>query len=81
MLFGLWISFVLLVPSILNQLGTTLYLMPSRTLMIHEMRDKKLKVTEKQDEILDNYLRGHPEYAISNDKASSGFYHRYIASH
>lgn len=79
-LLGLWIVFVLLAPSALNQLGNTLYPMPSRTLMLNEMRKLKADITEKQDEILDNYLRDHPEYAINDTTQSRGFYHRYIAS-
>ena len=79
-LIGLWVVFVLLVPSVLNQLGNTLYPMPSRTLMINEMRSLKAAVTEKQDEILDNYLRDHPEYAINDTTQKRSFYHRYMAS-
>ncbi len=79
-LLGLWVVFVLLVPSILNQLGNTLYPMPSRTLMINEMRSLKTEVTKKQDEILDNFLRDHPEYAINDTTQYRGFYHRYMAS-
>ncbi len=77
---GLWVVFVLLVPSVLNQLGNTIYPMPSRTLMINEMRSLKAEVTKKQDEILDNFLRDHPEYAINDTTQSRGFYHRYMAS-
>ena len=79
-LLGLWVVFVLLVPSVLNQLGNTLYPMPSRNLMINEMRAMKAEVTEKQDEILDNFLRDHPEYAINDTTQNRGFYHRYMAS-
>ncbi|MEO1486003.1 MAG: DUF3526 domain-containing protein [Bacteroidota bacterium] len=79
-LLGLWIVFVLLAPSALNQLGNTLYPMPSRTLMINEMRQLKAEMTEKQDEILNNFLRDHPEYAINDTTQSRGFYHRYMAS-
>ncbi|MEM7382679.1 MAG: DUF3526 domain-containing protein, partial [Bacteroidota bacterium] len=79
-LLGLWVVFVLLAPSMLNQLGNTLYPMPSRTLMINEMRNLKAEVTEKQDEILDNFLRDHPEYAINDTTQYRGFYHRYMAS-
>lgn len=79
-LLGLWVLFVLLIPSVLNQLGSSLYPMPSRTLMINEMRSLKAEVTKKQDEILDNFLRDHPEYAINDKSQSRGFYHRYMAS-
>lgn len=79
-LIGLWVVFVLLVPSVLNQLSTTLYPMPSRTFMINEMRSLKAEVTKKQDEVLDNYLRDHPEYALNDTTLRRGFYHRYMAS-
>ena len=69
-LIGLWVLFVLLVPSVLNQLSTTLYPIPSRTLMINDMRSLKAETIKKQDEILDNFLRDHPEYAI-NDTTQS----------
>ncbi len=79
-LLGLWVIFVLLVPSVLNQLGNTLYPMPSRTLMINDMRALKAESTKKADEILDNYLRDHPEYALNDTTQFRGFYHRYMAS-
>ncbi|RNC90140.1 MAG: DUF3526 domain-containing protein [Allomuricauda sp.] len=79
-LLGLWVVFVLLVPSVLNQLGNTIYPMPSRNLMINELRNMKAEVTEKQDEILDNFLRDHPEYALNDSTQTRGFYHRLMAS-
>jgi len=79
-LLGLWVLFVLLVPSILNQLGNSLYPMPSRNLMINEMRMMKAEVTEQQDKILDNFLRDHPEYAINDSTQSRSFWHSYMAS-
>lgn len=79
-LLGLWVVFVLLVPSVLNQLGSTLYPMPSRTLMINEMRVQKAEATKRQDEILDNFLRDHPEFALNDTTQSRTFWHRYMAS-
>ena len=79
-LIGLWVVFVLLVPSVLNQMGSTLYPMPSRTLMINQMRERKAEATERQDEILDNFLRDHPEYAINDSTQARSFYHSYMAS-
>ncbi|UAB80014.1 DUF3526 domain-containing protein [Marixanthomonas sp. SCSIO 43207] len=79
-LLGFWIFFVLLVPSILNQLGTTLYPMPSRTLLINEVRALQADVTKRQDEILDNYLRDHPELALNDSTQTRTFYHKYVAS-
>jgi len=79
-LLGLWVVFVLLMPSVLNQLGNTLYPIPSRTLLINDMRELKADATKKADEILDSYLRDHPEYAINDTTQFRGFYHRYMAS-
>ncbi|WP_420399496.1 DUF3526 domain-containing protein [Flagellimonas sp.] len=79
-LIGLWLLFVLLIPSTLNQMGSTLYPMPSRTLMINQLRNAKAEATKKQDEILDNFLRDHPEYAINDPNQGRSFYHRYMAS-
>ena len=76
----LWVVIVLLTPSVINQLGATLYPMPSRTLMINEMRETKAEANKIQDEILDNFLRDHPEYAINDSTQSRNFYHRYMAS-
>ncbi|MEL6811353.1 MAG: DUF3526 domain-containing protein [Bacteroidota bacterium] len=77
---GLWVIFVLLVPSVLNQLGNALHPIPSRTLMINEMREKKTEVAKRQDEILDNFLRDHPEYAINDSTQTRNYWHRYMAS-
>ena len=44
------------------------------------MRSLKAEVTKKQDEVLDNYLRDHPEYALNDTTQRRGFYHRYMAS-
>nr|WP_299381982.1 DUF3526 domain-containing protein [Allomuricauda sp.] len=79
-LIGLWLLFALLVPSLLNQMGSTLYPMPSRTLMINQLRTAKAEATKKQDQILDNFLRDHPEYAINDPNQGRSFYHRYMAS-
>ncbi|MEM6721579.1 MAG: DUF3526 domain-containing protein [Bacteroidota bacterium] len=79
-LIGFWVIFVLLSPSILNQLSTSLYPMPSRTLMLNQMRTLKAEASKKQDEILDSYLRDHPEYAINDSTQTRNFYHRYMAT-
>ncbi|WP_430408860.1 DUF3526 domain-containing protein [Kordia sp.] len=79
-LIGFWVFFVLLSPSILNQMSNSVYPMPSRTLMLNQMRTLKAEATKKQDEILDNYLRDHPEYAINDSTQTRNFYHRYMAT-
>lgn len=79
-LLGLWVFFVLLVPSVLNQLGNTFYPMHPRNLMINEMRTIRAEATQKQDEILDNFLRDHPEYAINDSTQARSFWHSYMAA-
>ncbi len=79
-LLGLWVVFVLLMPSGLNQIGNALYPIPSRNIMINKMRITKSEATKKQNEILDNFLRDHPEYAINDPKQSRSFWHGYMAS-
>lgn len=48
--------------------------------MINDMRSLKEEVTQKQDEILDGFLRDHPEYALNDSTEERGFYHKYMAS-
>ncbi|MEZ4797596.1 MAG: DUF3526 domain-containing protein [Flavobacteriaceae bacterium] len=79
-LLGFWILFVLLSPSIINQINNALHPVPSRTLMLNEIRTLKAEAAKKQDEILDNFLRDHPEYAINDSTQTIGFYHRYMAA-
>lgn len=79
-LLGFWIVLVLLVPSAINQLSDTLYPIPPRSYLVNEVRELKAEATKKQDEILDNFLRDHPEYASQNGEQSHSFWHNYMAS-
>jgi len=79
-LIGLWIFLVLLVPSTLNQIGNSIYPTPSRNKMVNTMRELKVDVSKRQDEILDNYLRDHPELASKDGKGNYNFWHKYMAS-
>ncbi|WP_405604918.1 DUF3526 domain-containing protein [Polaribacter sp. Asnod1-A03] len=79
-LLGLWIVFVLLIPSVISQTGDVFYPIPPRTEMINELREHKAEATKKQDEILNNFLRDHPEYAINDSTQSRTYWHKYIAS-
>ncbi len=79
-LLGLWIVFVLLIPSVVSQTGDVFFRIPPRTEMIQEMRELKAEATEKQDEILNNFLRDHPEYAINDSTQSHTYWHKYMAS-
>lgn len=79
-LLGLWIVFVLLLPSMISQMGDVFYEIPPRTQMVQEIREHKAEAVERQDEILDNYLRDHPEYAINDSTQSRNYWHSFIAS-
>ena len=79
-LVGLWLLIVLVIPATINQIGNALYPIPSRLNMINEIRAIKKESEAKQDEIMDTYLRNHPELAQGNDKKQFGFWHNYFAS-
>ncbi len=79
-LLGLWIVFVLLVPSVINQMGSTLYPLPSRALMINEMRGTQADVLKNVDEILDNFLRDHPEYAVNDTTLQRNYWHSFMVA-
>jgi len=62
-LIGMWILLVLLVPSTVNQLANTLYPVPSRAKLINELRVVNAEAEKKADQLLENFLRDHPELA------------------
>lgn len=79
-LIGVWLLVVMVLPATINQIGNSLYPTPSRLKMINEIRLIKKENEAKQDEIMNDYLRNHPELATESDKAKFGFWHRYFAS-
>ena len=79
-LIGLWLLIVLVLPATINQIGNSLYPTPSRLKMINEIRLIKKENEEKQNEIMSEYLRNHPELAQESDKEKYGFWHNYFAS-
>lgn len=79
-LIGFWLLIVMVLPATINQLGNSLYPTPSRLQMINEIRLVKKENEEKQNEIMDAYLRDHPELTQETDKQKLGFWHRYFAS-
>ena len=78
-LLAIWVFIILIIPALIGQLGNSFYPIPSRTKLISEVRELKDEVSKKQDKILDNYLRDHPEYA-ANTATSYSFWHKYMAS-
>ena len=79
-LIGFWLFLVLVIPATINQIGNTLYPTPSRLKMINEIRFIKKENEEQQNEIMDAYLRNHPELAQGREKEQFGFWHNYFAS-
>ncbi|CAL2080070.1 conserved membrane protein of unknown function [Tenacibaculum sp. 190524A02b] len=79
-LVGVWLLIVLVLPATINQLGNSLYPTPSRLKMINEIRDIKKENEEKQNKILKEYLRNHPELAQAKKDQKFGFWHNYFAS-
>lgn len=79
-LIGIWLLVVMVIPATINQIGSSLFPTPSRLKMINEIRQIKKENEEKQDEIMNDYLRNHPELAQESDKEKFGFWHKYFAS-
>jgi ABC-2 type transport system permease protein len=79
-LIGIWLLIVMVLPATVNQIGNSLYPTPSRLEMINEIRLIKKENEEKQNEIMSEYLRTHPELAQGNDNDKFGFWHNYFAS-
>ena len=79
-LIGLWLCIVLVIPATINQIGASLYPVPSRLKMINEIRSTKKENESRQNVIMDEYLRNHPEYTSETDQKNLGFWHNYFAS-
>ena len=79
-LLGIWVFIILIIPAVVSQFANVTYPIPSRTKMLSEARKIKDETAKKQDKILDNFLRDHPEYASKGTKINYSFWHKYIAS-
>jgi ABC-2 type transport system permease protein len=79
-LIGVWLLIVMVLPATVNQIGNSLYPTPSRLEMINEIRLIKKENEKKQNQIMSEYLRTHPELAQGNDNDKFGFWHNYFAS-
>jgi ABC-2 type transport system permease protein len=62
-LIGVWLIFVLLIPSVISQLANSINPVPSRIHMIHQYRMANAEADKRADEILKSYYRDHPELA------------------
>ncbi len=79
-LLAIWVFVILIIPAVVGQMANVFYPIPSRTKMISEVRELKEELSKKQDKILDNFLRDHPEYATKNGTKNYSFWHKYTAS-
>lgn len=71
---ALWLTFVILVPSILNMGATTLYPVPSRVEMIQAVREASDEANERGATLLARYYEDHPELAVGGaDQAMTDF--------
>jgi len=77
-----WVVLVLLIPSFISQSANTLYPIPSRINMIHQYRVAEAESSKKAGDLLDGYLRDHPELASqdSTQENQYSFWLKYFAS-
>lgn len=82
-LLSLWMFLVLILPSTVSQIASELYPVPSRVMLVNELRKEQAAADKEQDKILDDYLRAHPEMVVSRESDEStayGWWQRYFAS-
>ena len=79
-LLTIWILITFIIPSIINNYSNYLYPVPSRILLISEMRAKQAELNKVQDKTLKEYLKDHPELISDEKNKKYGFYEKYFAS-
>jgi ABC-2 type transport system permease protein len=77
---GLWLVFVLLLPSLLNVAVTSIYPVPSRVEMIQATRRASSEATAKGSQLLAKYFEDHPELTAGGKADPTDFYTRSIAT-
>lgn len=70
MLAACWLAFVVVIPSVINLLATTLYPVPSRTEFITAMRGETQQAEMKGSQLLGKYFQDHPELAQPKDASA-----------
>lgn len=75
---GFWIVLVLVIPSVVSQAINSLYPTPSRAMLVNEVRMLKKEISKKQGEVLDQYLKDHPEL-VADKEGASMFWKNYFA--
>lgn len=75
---GCWIAFVLVLPSLVNAMVTTIYPMPSRVDEINEIRSVNLDIRRDGTRLLNEFYQDHPELAPRNDASDRAFTLKYL---
>lgn len=70
---GLWLVFVLLIPSLLNVAVTAIYPVPSRVEMVQATRRASAEATARGSQLLAKYLEDHPELTAGKEADASDF--------
>ena len=66
-----WLVFVVILPSLINAVASTLYPVPSRTAFITAMRTETTVAQQQSSESLAKFFQDHPEIApVSDDDAN-----------
>jgi ABC-2 type transport system permease protein len=74
LLAGSWLLLVLLIPSVINLVVTTVYPVPSRVRMVQAARDASEKAMSEGSQLLARYYEDHPELAVDkSDKGTTDF--------
>ncbi|AFM03800.1 protein of unknown function (DUF3526) [Bernardetia litoralis DSM 6794] len=66
-LVGIWLFFVLILPSVANLLATVLYPVPSRTIYVIEQKEAEEQTEKQKDKILKDFYAKNPTHEKKKD--------------
>lgn len=79
LLLTLWIALVLVMPALFNVIVTTLQPIPSKVVLIDEVRERHTENDRINSEILDQFYTDHPEFVIQDSsKLMPVFMYKYM---
>lgn len=79
LLFTFWIAGVMVMPSLLNVIVTTITPIPGKVVLIDEVRERLTENDRKNSEILDQFYTDHPEFVIRDSaKLMPVFMYKYM---
>jgi len=76
---GIWLIVVLLIPSLLSVVATSLYPVPSRVEMVQATRRASAEATARGSQLLSKYLEDHPELTAGGQADPNDFALRTLA--